>query len=89
MYRQALIGLENSLGRLHPSTLRVMINMSRFFQDMGELEEAESMYVHALKGFQTTFGPGYASSLELAVDIAQLDKYLHGEEEVVPLAGGK
>jgi tetratricopeptide (TPR) repeat protein len=63
MLKQALQGIEETLGTTHISTLTTVSNLGTIYRNQGKLVEAEQMYKQALQGKKETLGSSHVSTL--------------------------
>ena len=80
-YRQALDGLEMTLGKNHPSTLATVDKMARVFQHKGEYDKALKWYQRALNGKEIALGKDHPDTLRTVNNMAMVfqDKGEYGK----------
>ena len=63
LYKRALKGQEEMLGRKHSDTLNTVNNLAALFKKQNKLDEAESLYKRALEGQEEIHGPNHQYTL--------------------------
>ncbi|KAF2727499.1 hypothetical protein EJ04DRAFT_505634 [Polyplosphaeria fusca] len=74
MYRQALQGTEEVLGRNHPKTLDKVSNLGNLYAEEGRLDDAERMYNRALRGIEDELGSNHPLTLLALEDLSNFYK---------------
>ncbi|KAK6063795.1 NB-ARC and TPR domain-containing protein [Seiridium cupressi] len=57
---------------LHHSGVSALNNLAILYSDQGKLQEAEEMYMRALRGYENAWGPDHASLLDTMNNLANL-----------------
>ena len=57
VFEESLVGLLETAGELHPSTLVAINNLGNVYEQMGLYDEAEPLLKQSLEGMTQTFGP--------------------------------
>ncbi|CAE7498335.1 NPHP3 [Symbiodinium sp. KB8] len=66
--RQALTGLEDQMGVMHPDTIGTVTFLARIAQEQGRLTEAEDFFRRALQAGEDQFGSSHPATLSAALD---------------------
>ena len=69
-YQLALAGMESTVGKDHPNTLRVVSSIALVFLQKGEHEKAEGWYQRALDGQEKALGKEHPGTLTTVSNIA-------------------
>ena len=56
----------------HTSTLNTVNNLGALYAEQGKLEEAEEMYVRALRGYEEAWGAKHSSTLDTVYGLGNL-----------------
>ena len=74
-YRQALDGLEMTLGKNHPNTLATVDKMAGVFRDKGEYDKALEWYQRALDGKEIALGKDHPDTLATVNNMAMVYRH--------------
>lgn len=84
-FEEALAGLSESVGDLHPSTLVATNNLGQIYEQVGLYDEAEPVLELALARFEQVFGEAHPDALRARNNLALLHESQGNFREAEPL----